>query len=713
MILNLTQIIVIALVIIGFSITVYLVVKNLKTQCSGTDEYSSENKRCQPQCDENSDKPIYDPKSNTCMECKPGETKSKDHICGLCTSSQMHCGDKCYDPNTHNCIDNKICLKSEELCGSECYNKDTHKCICLGKDGEEECSDGDIKILCKNSESVCDDKCYDTGKQTCDIDSHTLCDKDKSYNDGTKCCLKHQRPYEDRKCIDCAEELCSGTCCDGKECCNGNCCDNSKGEFCKEGICCKKDEINVNGICCKKGEINAGGICCKKGDINCNGKCCDGKECCGDTCCKEECCGGICCDAKDGVNYSCVNDTCCPTNKVVNDKNGNVMCCHGKDKVISKDGKSCVIGCGDEECDLDNQFCASVVDKDGITQYSCANNKGCSTSAIAYDPILTNNGENIVNKDDVPIPFCKVSIGGVDKYYTVKNSPGVTGALNRDSYYKLEDKECNKGDCLNTIKEKGNIFSQYNEATKKCYTEYDCNKLLPDYKDARDDEKCPITKDGKFSDRCCVDKDGKVTGQVCPEGRFCYNGVCATSYAFDKSQNSKDCSGIYGPEWKGKRYNTIKECRKEEAKNMTINCKSDCNPDYKFEYIRYKSYNKNDRPCKYPIWDKKITGKDELTCWNENIPTICYERSDWTSKNGDFPKEWTEGDMDSWWSHVNYSKGTTYHQSKCKHTNSHTRCNKQPNSKYSGKSNYCFGHKYRSPYCVTKNSIDPFFNWKC
>ena len=67
---------------------------------------------------------------------------------------------------------------------------------------------------------------------------------------------------------------------------------------------------------------------------------------------------------------------------------------------------------------------------------------------------------------------------------------------------------------MNTIKENGNIFSQCNEATKKCCTVYDCNKILPEYKHARDDEKCPITSQGSFSNRCCVDKDGKVTGQV-------------------------------------------------------------------------------------------------------------------------------------------------------------------------------------------------------
>lgn len=709
MILNLTQIIVIALVIIGFSITVYLVVKNLKTQCSDTDTYNEKTKRCEPVCEEDSDKPIYDPDTNTCMECKPGETKSKDGICGSCTSSQSHCGDKCYNPNTHKCIgNNKICLKSEEVCGSECYNKDTHKCICLSKDGEE-CSDGDTKIVCKINESACGDKCYDTGKQTCDVDSHTLCDKDKSYHDGTKCCAKHQRPYQD-KCVDCGEELCGGTCCDGKECCNGNCCDNSNGEFCKNGICCKEGEINAGGICCKKGEINAGGICCKKGDINCKGKCCDG-SCCGDTCCKQECCGGICCDAKDGVNYSCVKDTCCPTNKVVNDKNGNVMCCDGDDKVISKDGKRCVIGCGNEECDLDNQFCASVVDKDSKTQYSCANNKGCSTSPIGYDPILTNGGKNIVDKDNNPIPFCKVSIGGVDKYYTVKNSPGVIGALNRDSYYTLKGKECNKGDCLNTIKENGNIFSQYNESTKKCSTVYDCNKILPDYKDARDDEKCPITNQGSFSNRCCVDKDGKVTGQVCPEGYFCENGECIAGYGFDKSKNSKDCSKIYDPEWfthHNKFYNTIKDCRKEQAKNMTLNCGTDCNSNCSSKSV--KSCKKNNKPCKYPTWDKEITGKDELTCWNENIPTICYERGDWTSKNGHFPKEWYHGEIGNWWNYISDNNGVRYKQGTCGHG---THCTKEHNSKYSGGSKPCVFYPDGDPYCVTKNRIDRYFNWKC
>jgi hypothetical protein len=544
------------------------------------------------------------------------------------------------------------CRADEKQCGDTCYDYKVNKCI----NGE---------LICKIAEESCGDTCYDPKESVCD--SEKICNKDKSIDNNKKCCPPDKHPDKcNTICTDCPVPLCV----EGGQCCG------------EDKTCCGKN-------CCKKGEDCTNGICCKKGQINCNGKCCSGT-----------CCNGTCCESKDGVTEKCVDNACCPTNKVVK-KDNKDYCCIGDKKIVSN-GK-CVISCGSKPCNLDDQFCAETVDKNGNKQYSCANKTGCSRSDIAYDPILTVKGKNILDKDNTPVPFCKVNENGVDKFYTTKNSPGVTGVLtyNRDSYFKLNG-DCTEGDCFHNITEQGKIFNKYDENNKKCSIVYDCDKLLPDFRTSRDDQKCPIKTDKGFSERCCID-NGNLTGQICPEGYFCENGQCITGYGFDKTKNNKDCSKILDTEWSINNnrqvYNTIKECRLNNASEMPISCTSG----------------------KIGTWNQNLTGQDKLICWNTKIPTICYDRPDWTNENKHFPKAWRsdnyndgsgwQGNIADYWHQVRRKKGVQWTHHHCGSTRS---CNKETNPKFSGdhvKKGCVKSGGY--PKCTTKSRLDPYFNWKC
>lgn len=212
------------------------------------------------------------------------------------------------------------------------------------------------------------------------------------------------------------------------------------------------------------------------------------------------------------------------------------------------------------------------------------------------------------------MPFCGVTDDdGITKFYTVYNVPGVSGAYNRSSFYDLSGTGCTEGDCLKTLHNKGEIFKQYTEDTKKCYSVYDCDTLLPDYSTADSDTLCPINENGKPSTRCCPNKDDKTkyTGQVCPEHSVCdENGNCVYGYVFDKSVNPKDCISVTDKN-KGSydKFSTdLTECRNANVSQM-ISCSSPKNPVWK--------YNK-------PF------------CWGNNLPTVCWGNKDWSKSNNPY-----------------------------------------------------------------------------
>ena len=313
------------------------------------------------------------------------------------------------------------------------------------------------------------------------------------------------------------------------------------------------------------------------------------------------------------MGQTCVNGSCCPfEDKCLDPSTNKQQCCSGDDKKCNLG--VCKIKCGNGYCDLNTQECQSVKTSSGDITYACSDKDSrCQTGTVAYDPELVQNHQPIIN-DGKPVPFCGVTDDdGITKFYTVKNVPGVSGAYNRSSFYVLSGKDCTEGDCLKTLSAKGEIFKQYTEDTKKCYSVYDCDNLLPDYNTADSGTLCPITENGKPSTRCCPNKDDKTkyTGQVCPENTVCdENGNCVYGYVFDKSVNPNDCITVTQKN-KGsydKWITNLTDCRNANVSQM-ISCPSTKNAVWK--------YNK-------PF------------CWNNSLPTVCWANKDWSKSNNPY-----------------------------------------------------------------------------
>ena len=606
--------------IIFFVISTYLIYKKFSNKCSKNQAYNKLRKRCEPECSNTINTPYYDEKTNKCLICPPGKQLDSKGNCGDCNSEQELCGTTCFVPEHSKCIDNKICQKSmiytkdgKETCcpHGEHPTKDGNACTaCLEKLCEDgHCCEKDSnccgKTCCnRDNEKCCNGKCYDYTKYSC-VDGKT-CKVGNSItkDDGTEfCCPPGQQPAPDKKsCTSCKDYLCpvTGTCCKKEERCCGKPLD-------RDGLCCNEQEVCIKGSCCDKTNVctdpvTKNKICCPEGTECCNGKCCPEGACCGEKCCEsgKKCVNGSCC-ANENV---CVDNT---TNKEV--------CCLGEDKKCN-DG-ICKIPCGDTYCDLKTQECQSVKGVSGNIVNSCSNiESSCNSGIVAYDPELVQNNIPIINNGKV-IPFCKVTDeNGIDKFYTVKNVPGVNGPYERNSFYKLKGTDCTEGECLKTLHSNGEIFKQYTESTKKCYSDYDCDKLLPDYNSSDNNTKCPITVNGKPSTRCCIDKNDntKYTGQVCPDNSVCdANGNCIYGYVFDKGVNSSDCISVTQKN-KDKYTNLITnltECRNANVSQM-ISCPSTKNPVWK--------YNK-------PF------------CWNNSLPTVCWANKDWTTRNNPYKND--------------------------------------------------------------------------
>jgi len=73
--LNITQLVMLIIVIISFSLIIYFVVKSLKQKCDIDYTYDKKLKRCKPVCKD--DLPFYNSQKNICLECPENISESK------------------------------------------------------------------------------------------------------------------------------------------------------------------------------------------------------------------------------------------------------------------------------------------------------------------------------------------------------------------------------------------------------------------------------------------------------------------------------------------------------------------------------------------------------------------------------------------------------------------------------------------------------------
>ncbi len=98
-----------------------------------------------------------------------------------------------------------------------------------------------------------------------------------------------------------------------------------KGQYAKDGICCKSStNFNSGGICCAEGEINTGGICCLENQVNLGGKCCNSDQIALGHCCPTGTTNlfGTCCPPKTHNSAG----MCCP---LESEKAGGICCPRG------------------------------------------------------------------------------------------------------------------------------------------------------------------------------------------------------------------------------------------------------------------------------------------------------------------------------------------------------------------------------------------------
>ena len=72
----------------------------------------------------------------------------------ICSFGQSSCGNECFYPILHECIDGRLCKIGQKVCGSKCYYDNLlHECI----DGH----------LCRRGQKLCNGECYYPIGQKC------------------------------------------------------------------------------------------------------------------------------------------------------------------------------------------------------------------------------------------------------------------------------------------------------------------------------------------------------------------------------------------------------------------------------------------------------------------------------------------------------------------------------------------------------------------
>jgi len=263
---DITKIIILVIIIIGFITAILLLRNSINKNCTSGDIYDDKLKKCRIDCS-----------GLTNMSYN----SSQDKCVPNCLDGQVFCGATCIN-NNQKCLgpnQDIICNLNEDLCGQVCYNKDTQYCI--------------------------DDTVYDKQK---------VCKYDPDNSKNNIICKKDEQCSQDNtKCIQCDKALCKDICCKTGEYCNN------------DGTCatCQKDQIVCGAFCCDKGYKCDGKECVKCDADLCNNKCCDNDQKCTDDgccnndnvfidseqkkrCCKNPLCGGKCCDS----NLECNGGEC-------------------------------------------------------------------------------------------------------------------------------------------------------------------------------------------------------------------------------------------------------------------------------------------------------------------------------------------------------------------------------------------------------------------
>jgi hypothetical protein len=255
---DITKIIILVIIIIGFITAILLLRNSINKNCTSGDIYDDKLKKCRIDCS-----------GLTNMSYN----SSQDKCVPNCLDGQVFCGTTCID-NNQKCLgpnQDIICNLNEDLCGQGCYNKDTQYCIDnTVYDKKKVCNydpdNSKNNIICKKDEQCSQDntKCIQCNKALC----KDTCCKDGEYcnNDGT--------------CATCQKEqiVCGSFCCDkGYKCSKDSSCIRCENELCNGSDCCVNGQICTDGGCCNKNNVYKIGdksYCCKD-DLSSDGKCCE------------------------------------------------------------------------------------------------------------------------------------------------------------------------------------------------------------------------------------------------------------------------------------------------------------------------------------------------------------------------------------------------------------------------------------------------------
>ena len=293
-----------------------------------------------------------------------------------CPAGWERCGDRCYDPSTHECCGGPgdiYCAKSTGgCCGSTCgehCGPDLMCCYAVTSDGRPPCYDPKTEVCCMgiSEGTVCSAAVGCCGRESVDgtctdqyCGPHELCcpaaHEDFCYDSRTHFCCAgspHAHPCK-------LGETCCGTkgCCAKSQVCCGSgddaaCCDardcldlGGKGKVCCHSVFDEAHEAEIHSSCfdgcCAPGLVCCGTKakhdCCKPGQCDqangtCKGGCTQEKPNCGapgtianpgsDCCIAEGAATGVCCPMNDvnikaGASSCMLNSqgnptgTCCP-----------------------------------------------------------------------------------------------------------------------------------------------------------------------------------------------------------------------------------------------------------------------------------------------------------------------------------------------------------------------------------------------------------------
>jgi hypothetical protein len=241
---NITKIISLLVIIIGFAGVIYLISKNFAKQCSSGMEYNKTHKKCVPICHVGT---IYYPSADECLPCKPGRTLRDGKCETACQDDEIHCEGTCWPMLAYDCVNNKRCPIDEK-----CHRKYTDA------NGKEQCCANCVGKDDKGKDQCCVEGTYvDPASGKC-----TKCVSGESCKDGS-CCAPNQT------C--CGQGLApeNQNCCDADEKCDqyGTCCAPELRHMDSSGkpVCCPSGvDFSDKDGCCAAGEILSNGECAKK-----------------------------------------------------------------------------------------------------------------------------------------------------------------------------------------------------------------------------------------------------------------------------------------------------------------------------------------------------------------------------------------------------------------------------------------------------------------